>query len=136
MKEDNYDDIKKAVDNLLKINSAVKRKKKAYVDKQKDIFIGVMMAMYSLQARTHLTQTELNIDLSSYDELFLQVIDSLTLLHFGKDGYEVISWFLYEKYAPDGSVNELFDDNDEMVPSETADDIWNILMKLKKDNEK
>jgi hypothetical protein len=33
-------------------------------------------------------------------------------------------------------VNELYDDEDKVVPSETPEDIWNILSKLKSDNEK
>jgi hypothetical protein len=134
--EDKYSDIKQAVDQLLKINSTVKRKKKAYIDKQKDLFVSIINALSALQVRTVLTQAELKIDFSSYDEMFLQVIDSLILLYFGKEGYEVISFYLYEKINPDGSVNELFDDEDKIVPSETAEDIWNILMKLKNDNEK
>lgn len=134
--KDNSFDIKKAVDNLLKINSTVKRKKKAYIDKQKDLFINILMALQALQTRTILTQAELKVDFSSYDEMFLQTIDSLILLHFGKEGYEVISFYLYEKNNPDGSVNELFDDEEKIVPSTTAEDIWNILQKLKNDNEK
>jgi len=136
MKEESYDDIKKAVDQLLKINSTVKRKKKAYIDKQKDLFITIMMALQAAQTRTILTQTELKVDFSTYDEMYLQIIDSLLLLQFGKEGYEVISFYLYEKFNPDGSVNELFDEEDNIVPSTTANDIWNILQKLKNDNEK
>ena len=68
--------------------------------------------------------------------MFLQIIDSLLLLHFGKEGYEVISFYLYEKFNPDGTVNELFDEEEKIVPSTTPGDIWNILMKLKNDNEK
>jgi hypothetical protein len=131
MSKNSYDDIKKAVDTLLKINSTVKRKKKAYIDKQKDLFIGIMMALQAVQTRTILTQTELKLDFSTYDEMFLQVIDSLILLHFGKEGYELISFYLYEKFNPDGTVNELYNDDEELIPSETPDDIWNILMKLK-----
>jgi hypothetical protein len=135
MTENSFDDIKKAVDQLLKINSTVKRKKKAYIDKQKDLFIGIMMALHAAQTRTALTQAELKLDFSSYDEVFLQVIDSLILLHFGKEGYELISWYLYEKVNPDGTVNDLQDDDENIVPSETAEDIWNILVKLKVNNE-
>ena len=131
-----YDDIKKAIDQLLKINSTVKRKKKAYVDKQKDLFTGIIMALQAVQTRTILTQTELKLDFSSYDEMFLQVIDSLILLHFGKEGYEVISFYLWEKFNPDGSVNDLLDEDENIVPSETIDDIWNILIKIKANNEK
>ena len=133
---DGYDDIKKAVDSILKINSTVKRKKKAYIEKQKDLFTSIIMALHATQARTNLANAEMKLDFSSYDELFLQIIDSLILLHFGKEGYEVISFYLYEKFNPDGSVNELFDDDNKVVPSDTPEDIWNILMKLKLDNEK
>lgn len=131
-----YDDIKKAVDQLLKVNSTVKRKKKAYLDKQKDLFTSIIMALQATQIRTSLVSSELKVDFSTYDEMFLQLIDSLILLHFGKEGFEVINFYLYDKFNPDGTVNELFDDEDKVVPSETPEDIWNILSKLKSDNEK
>jgi hypothetical protein len=135
-KENSYDDIKKSIDALLKINSTVKRKKKAYIDRQKDLFTGIIMALQAVQTRTFLTQTELNLDFNSYDEMFLQIIDSLILLHFGKDGFEVIGFYLYEKFNMDGTVNELYDEEQNIVPSLTVDDIWNILSKLKTSNEK
>ena len=131
-----YSDIKKAVDQLLKINSTVKRKKKAYLEKQKDLFISIMMALQAVQTRTVLTNAELRVDFSTYDEAFLQIIDSLILLHFGKEGFEVVNFYLYDKFNPDGSLNELYDDEEKIVPSETAEDIWNILIKLKSNNEK
>ena len=135
MKDNSYDDIKKAVDQLLKINSTVKRKRKAYIDKQKDLFIGIIMALQAAETRTMLTQTELKLDFGTYNEMYLQIIDSLILLHFGKEGYELISWYLYEKISPDGELQELFNDDGEIVPSTTPEDIWNILVKLKADNE-
>jgi len=131
-----YDDIKKAVDQLLKVNSTVKRKKKAYLDKQKDLFTSIIMALQATQIRTSLVSSELKVDFSTYDEMFLQLIDSLILLHFGKEGFEVINFYLYDKFNPDGTVNELYDDEDKVVPSTTPEDIWNILSKLKSDNEK
>ena len=136
MKENSYDDIRKAVDQLLKVNSSVKRKKKAHIDKQKDLFISIITALQAVQTRTYLVQAELRLDFSSYDETYMQIIDSLILLNFGKEGYEVISFYLYEKWNPDGSVNELFDDDENIVPSTTPEDIWLILQKLKNDNEK
>lgn len=134
--DNSYEDIKKAVDQLLKINSTVKRKKKAYLEKQKDLFISIMMALQAVQTRTVLTSTELRVDFSTYDEAFLQIIDSLILLHFGKEGFEVVNFYLYDKFNPDGSLNELYDDEEKIVPSETPEDIWNILIKLKSNNEK
>lgn len=135
MENNGYEEIKKAVDQLLKINSTVKRKKKAYIDKQKDLFIGIIMALQAAQTRTALTQAELKLDFSTYDEMFLQIIDSLILLHFGKEGYELISWYLYEKINPDGELSELFNDEGEIVPSNTPEDIWNVLVNIKASNE-
>jgi hypothetical protein len=131
MKQEGFDNIKQAVDNLLKINSTVKRKKKAYIDKQKDLFISILIALQASQIRTILTQAELKLDFSTYDEMYLQIIDSLILLHFGKKGYELISWYLYEKINPDGSSNEIQNNNGEVVPSKTPADIWNLLVNLK-----
>lgn len=130
-----YHDIKKAVDQLLKITSTVKRKKKAYIDKQKDLFISILMALQASQTRTILTQTELRLDFSTYDEMYLQIIDSLILLHFGKEGFELISWYLYEKINPDGTFNEIQNDEGEIVPSDTPEDIWNVLVNIKASNE-
>ena len=96
--DNSYEDIKKAVDQLLKINSTVKRKKKAYLEKQKDLFVSIMMALQAVQTRTVLTNAELRVDFSTYDEAFLQIIDSLILLHFGKEGFELINFYLYDLY--------------------------------------
>lgn len=131
MDDPRYDEIKKAVDQLLKVNSNIKRKKKSSAVKQKELFANIILAIQAIETRTVLLSTELKLDFHSYDEMFLQIIDSLILLHFGKEGYEVISWYLYEKHHPDGSVDDLFDDNGVKVPSETIDDIWNLLQTLK-----
>ena len=130
MEQNGYDDIKKAVDQLLKITSTVKRKKKAYIDKQKDLFISIIIALQAAQTRTILTQTELRLDFSTYDEMYLQIIDSLILLHFGKEGFELISWYLYEKINPDGTFSEIQDADGNVVPSDTPEDIWNILVNV------
>ena len=130
MDDPRYDEIKKAVDQLLKINSNIKRRKKTTAIKQKELFANIILAIQAIETRTVLLGTELKLDFSSYDEMFMQIIDSLLLLHFGRDGYEVISWFLYEKYHPDGSVDDLFDEAGNKVPTDTIDDIWNVIQSL------
>ena len=77
-----YDNIKRAVDALLKINATVKRKKKAEKDKQKDLFVSILTAIQAAETRTTLVLNELKIDYTAYDELFLQIIDSLLLYNF------------------------------------------------------
>jgi hypothetical protein len=129
---DDFNSIKKAVDSLLKINSTVKRKKKAHVEKQKDLFINIINALQASQVRSNILYNDLKLDYANYDELFYQIIDSLILLHFGNEGYELISFYLYEKFTPDGEMLEMYNDDEEIIPTETPEDIWNILMTLKK----
>jgi hypothetical protein len=129
---DDFNSIKKVVDSLLKINSTVKRKKKAHIEKQKDLFINIINALQASQVRSNILYNDLKLDYANYDELFYQIIDSLILLHFGNEGYELISFYLYEKFTPDGEMLEMYNDDEEIIPTETPEDIWNILMTLKK----
>jgi len=129
---DDFNSIKKAVDSLLKINSTVKRKKKAHIEKQKDLFINIINALQASQVRSNILYNDLKLDYANYDELFYQIIDSLILLHFGNEGYELISFYLYEKFTPDGEMLEMYNDDEEIIPTETPEDIWAILMTLKK----
>jgi len=131
-----YNLIKKAIDDLLKVNTSFKRKKKNALEKQKELFYSAINGLQALDVRSSLANADLRIDMSSYDELFYQVVDSLLLLMFGKDGYELINFYLYEKINPDGSINTLIDDNENEVVLDTPEDLWNVLSKLETFNSK
>ena len=73
---------------------------------------------------------ELNLDLTKYDEAFLDTIDALIVLHFGKEGAELISYYLWERLAPDGTVVPLVDADNNEVILENAQDLWNLLLTL------
>jgi hypothetical protein len=87
-----YENIRSAVDSLLQVNSTLKRKKKTVAIQQKEVFVSIINALEQSQIRSNLMFAELKLDLSSYDEMYLQIIDSLLLLSFGKGGYELISF--------------------------------------------
>ena len=76
-------------------------------------------------------QTDLNIDLTSYDETFYEAIDNLFLLHFGKEASELIYFYLYERIDPDGTVNELEDVNGNPLILNSPMDLWNVIHMLK-----
>lgn len=130
MRDEEYSLIKKAIDDLLKVNTSFKRKKKNALEKKKELFYNIINGIQALDARSSLANADLRIDMSSYDEAFYQVIDALILYIFGKDGYELINFYLYEKINPDGSINSLVDDNDNEVNLDTPEDLWNVLVKL------
>jgi hypothetical protein len=132
MKDDEYNIIKRAIDELLKVNTSFKRKKKNTLEKKKELFFTIMNGIQALDARSSLANADLIIDMSSYDEVFFQVIDSLVLLNFGKYGYELISFYLYERINPDGSFNILVDDDGNEVSLDTLEDLWILINKVGK----
>lgn len=132
MKDDDYNIVKHAIDELLRVNTSFKRKKKNTLEKKKELFFTIINGIQALDARSSLANADLRIDMSSYDEAFFQVIDSLVLFHFGKDNYEIIMFYLYERINPDGSINILVDDNGDEVALETLDDLWVLINKVGK----
>ena len=132
MKDDDYNIVKHAIDELLRVNISFKRKKKNTLEKKKELFFTIINGIQALDARSSLANADLRIDMSSYDEAFFQVIDSLILFHFGKDNYEIIMFYLYERINPDGSINILVDDNGDEVSLETLDDLWVLINKVGK----
>lgn len=125
-----FNNIKIAVDRLLGIKSTVKRKKQTKQIQSKEIFISVINSLQMLQNRANILYTDLNLDYSTYDEAFLEIIDALLHVKYGKEACEVISFYLWERINPDGSINDIFDENDNLVPLETPEDLWNVVQKL------
>ena len=57
-------------------------------------------------------------------------------LHFSKEQRSIIEWYLYDKFLPDGGILVLKDqDTDKEIPTDTPDDIWELIQQYeKKDN--
>jgi hypothetical protein len=45
------------------------------------------------------------IDLSGYEENYNQIIDKLILLSWGPDIYEIVNYYLYDRFGMDGLPN-------------------------------
>lgn len=125
--EPNLSEIQIAVNQILNVKSLVRKKKKTQVEKKKELFVMIINSIEQIINRQNLMYAELNLDLTKYDEAFLDVIDALFMLHFSKENVELISYYLYERVAPDGTINPLIDsDNNEYI-LEAAEDLWNLL---------
>ena len=104
-------EIQVAINKLLGVKSLIRRKKKSQIDKKKELFITIVNSIEQIVNRQNLMYAELNLDLSNYDESFLDVIDALIFLHFGKDGAELISYYLWDRLDPSGEINPITDEN-------------------------
>jgi hypothetical protein len=66
-----------------------------------------------------------------YNEPFFQIIDGLLYLHFGKEAGDLIMFYIYERSNPDGSFNELEDEEGNIVPLNRIEDLWELTKRLR-----
>ena len=128
--EQSLNEIQTVINQILNVKSLVRRKKKTQEAKKKELFVSIINSIEAIINRQNLMYAELNLDLANYDEAFLDTIDALIILHFGKEGAELIAYYLWDRLAPDGSVTPLLDDQGREVYLETANDLWNLLISL------
>lgn len=123
-------EIQSAINNILSVKSLIRKKKKKQADKKKELFTAIINSIDQIIIRQNLMYAELQLDFTNYDEAFLDTIDALIILHFGKEGAEVISWFLWERINPDGTHNYLMDEAGNEVHIDTVQDLWELLLRL------
>jgi hypothetical protein len=119
---------------LLQADTSIKRKNKKSYDQKRDLFINVINQFEAAITKSYLLEKDFKIDMSKYEENFYQIIDSLILLSFGKDVYELLSFYFYERFNPDGSENGLIiEETGEEVFIKDALELWGLIIKVQPD---
>ena len=138
MSKKNVKKIKKYIDEVLNTTSSISLKRPVKQDKLKKLFCIVLNEIQFINARAVGMKHDYNIDFTEYDDPFFKIISSLMKLHFSDKQRSMINWWLYDKFLPSGDVLILNDnETDETIPTETPEDIWELLQELKrKDEEK
>ena len=103
---DPLNNLKQSLDQLLQADTSIKRKNKKIYDQKKELFINLINQFETSITRSYLMEKDFKVDLSKYEENFYQVIDSLILLAFGKQIYEILSFYFYDRYNPDGTIDK------------------------------
>jgi len=123
-------EIQSAINSILSVKSLIRKKKKKQADKKKELFIAIINSIEQIINRQNLMYADLQLDFANYDESFLDTIDALIILHFGKEGAEIIGWFLWERQNPDGTLNYLLDEYENEVHITTVQELWELLIRL------
>lgn len=121
-------EIQQAINNILNVKSYIRRKKKSQSDKRKELFISIINSIEQIVTRQNVMYMDLQLDFAKYDEPFLDTIDALIILYFGKEGAELISWYLWERLNPDGSINPIVDEEGKEVPINSPAELWSVLV--------
>ena len=136
MNDERTQGIKKSVEDIIGSGTVLKRKKKTEEDIQRESFEKIVLLMDEIQVRDVLMMTELGLDYSKYNEKFYEVIDRMFGLHFGAEAAEIIFFYIYERINPDGSVNELVDENEQVITLGNPTDLWYLVNHIKNKTKK
>jgi hypothetical protein len=128
-----FKDIKEAINQLLNVKSVIRQKKQSKKLGTKELFISVVTGIQMLSNRSNLAYNDLHIDFTSFEEPYLQVIDTLILLKFGREVSDLIAFYLWERENPDGTLNFPLDENDQPIPLNDLNDLWAIVVKVRPD---
>jgi hypothetical protein len=128
--EEPLSQLKQSLDQLLQGDTSIKRKNKTVFLQKKDLFINIINHYEAAITKSYLLEKDFKIDISKYEENFQQVIDSFILLSFGKEVYELISYYFYDRFNPDGSENALSIDGKEVL-IKNAEELWSLIAKVK-----
>ena len=131
MNDEHTEGIKQSIEDIIGSDTVLKRKKKTEEDIQRESFEKIILLMDEIQTRGVLLHAELGLDYSNYDEKFYEIIDRLFAMHFGREAAEVIFFYIYERQNPDGSVNELIDQNNEIILLQSPTDLWYLVNHIK-----
>ena len=136
-KKENVKKIKKYIDEILNSKSSLIAKRPLKEDKLRKLFCTVLNELSFVNARAIGMKHDYNVDLTEYDDPFFKAIDSLMKLHFNDKQRSMINWWLYDKFLPSGDILVLNDsETHEEIPTDTPEDIWDILSKMKEKDEK
>ena len=131
MSKDPLNTLKQSLDQLLQADTSVKRKNKKIYDQRKELFVNLINQFEVTITRSYLMEKDFKVNLANYDESFYQIIDSLILLYFGKEIYEILSFYFYERYNPDGSKNTLtIEESGEEVDIKDAEDLFQVISNI------
>jgi hypothetical protein len=124
---DYIEHLQEQINQIIGVKSTLKRRRKSREDIQRNIFLNVIPLLEHVINRGVMLEGDFGIITNKYDELFYQIIDSLIYLHFDPKTAEVILFYLYERFNPDGTVNPVLDANGNEVILETTEDLWNLV---------
>jgi hypothetical protein len=136
-KKDNVKKIKSYIDEILGTKSSLKEKLPSKKSREQKLFCSMLRDLQFVNARTLGMKHDYKVDMMDYDDPFYTAIENLLKLNYTQEQRNLINWWLYDKYLPTGEVLVLTDkETEEIIPSDTPEDIWDLLQEYEKKKKK
>lgn len=115
----------------MQANISLETKTKSKSAEKKKLFLTFLNHIENALVKSQLLQEDFKIDMSRYEETFYQITDSVILLAWGKEVYEIIYWYLYDRKTPDGEETYLIDNRtEEKIYIKNAEELYELLITL------
>ena len=135
--EESVKKIQKSINDILGIKSGLIKKRPSVKEKRRELFNTVLTGLAHINGRSLGLKHDYHIDFIEYDEPFFNVIESLLDLQFNRQQKSIIEWYLYDKILPTGETLILTNQKTgEEIPTETPDDIWDLVQQYEKEDNK
>ena len=136
-KKDNVDKIKSYIDDILGTNSSLKDKLPSKLSVNKELFCDMLKDLQFVNDRTMGLKHDYKMNMMDYDDPFYTAIENLLIIHYTQEQQNIINWWLYDKFLPTGETLILTDKyTEEIIPSDTPEDIWDLIQDYEKKDTK
>tara|TARA_B100001094_G_C17856103_1_gene635078 strand:+ start:170 stop:595 length:426 start_codon:yes stop_codon:yes gene_type:complete len=137
MSKEDVNNLKKQIDEILGTKSSIREKIATKKDQERELFCEVLQNLQFVNSRTLSMKHDFKVNMMDYDDPFYVAIENLFKLNYTQEQRNLVNWWLYEKFLPSGDILVLTDTTTEkIIPSDTPEDIWDLVMEIKKKNEK
>ena len=123
------ENIQNQINNIIGTNTKIVRRKKTNDDIKHELFTSIITQIELVLNRSSLVRSDFKIDLSDYDEMYLQIIDNLIYLSFGSQAAELIIHYCYDRVEMDGSIPYVDANGNECEISD-PEQLWQVVKKL------
>lgn len=132
-------ELKEILNNYLQTSIRISQKGLTGSVMEKKLFIESILLLREIEDRKDFMESELGVDMSVYEEKFLQVIENLFRINYNKEQMELIQYYLYKIPLVDdydGKIDLSDGKNIVTVKFETPEDVYNVVTSLKKPEKK
>ena len=135
--KDNVDKIKSYIDDILGTKSSLRKKLPSKKLHERKLFCEILQNLQFVNSRTMGMKHDYKINFMDYDDPFYVAIENLFLLNYTQEQRNIINWWLYDKFLPTGETLVLTNkETEEIIPSETPEDIWDLIQEHEEKNTK
>ena len=126
----------------MNLNNFVSKLKfsKSGKSEEKEIFIEAVVLLEHCWNRTNIMHEELGIDLWSYEETYYKIIEDLIFLKYSESIANLVLWYVYDRFDADGKLLGLNvtipGKEPKLYMVKTPSDLWNLIEKINKANNK